>query len=125
MHYGLNKPGMSIGVVGLGGLGAHAVRIAKAMGLRVTAISTSPGKEAEVREKLGADDFILSSSPDALAAAAKTLDGVIDTVSAAHDFSPLLDLLKTGGKLVLLGAPPAAPKLPVFPLLFRRLTVGI
>ncbi|KAG1659810.1 hypothetical protein FOA52_002146 [Chlamydomonas sp. UWO 241] len=124
VHYGLNQPGMTIGVVGLGGLGAHATRIAKAMGCKVTAISTSPGKEAEVREKLGADDFILSSSPESLAEHAKTLDGIIDTVSAQHELGPLLDLLKTGGKLVMLGASPLPPTLPIFSLLFRRLTIG-
>ena len=36
MHYGLNKPGMKIGVIGLGGLGHMAVKIAKAMGVEVS-----------------------------------------------------------------------------------------
>ena len=34
-HFGLDKAGMSVGVVGLGGLGAHAVRFAKALGAKV------------------------------------------------------------------------------------------
>jgi threonine dehydrogenase-like Zn-dependent dehydrogenase len=53
----------------------------------------------------------------------RTLDGIIDTVSAQHELGPLLDLLKTGGKLIMLGASPVPPALPIFSLLFRRLTV--
>ncbi|KAJ4850812.1 hypothetical protein Tsubulata_030893, partial [Turnera subulata] len=53
--YGLDKPGMNIGVVGLGGLGHVAVKFAKAMGLKVTVISTSPNKKQEALERLGAD----------------------------------------------------------------------
>ncbi|KAI4330203.1 hypothetical protein MLD38_028505 [Melastoma candidum] len=59
-YYGLNKPGMHVGVVGLGGLGHMAVKFAKAMGLKVTVISTSPNKKEEAIERLGADAFLVS-----------------------------------------------------------------
>lgn len=60
-HHGLNEAGKHIGVVGLGGLGHVAVKFAKAFGMRVTVISTSPGKREEAMETLGADAFVVSS----------------------------------------------------------------
>lgn len=56
--------GKRVGVVGLGGLGHVAVKFAKEFGHHVTIISTSPSKEKEARERLGAHDFILSTNPD-------------------------------------------------------------
>ena len=60
----------------------------------MTVISTSPSKEKEARETLGADNFVVSKSVEAMAAAAQTLDGIIDTVSAPHDLGELLKLIK-------------------------------
>lgn len=59
----LKSPGKRIGIVGLGGLGHVAVKFGKAFGHHVTVISTSPSKEREARERLGADGFIVSTSP--------------------------------------------------------------
>ena len=56
----MTEPGKSLGVVGLGSLGHMAVKLGKAFGLQVTVISTSPKKEKEAREDLGADHFIIS-----------------------------------------------------------------
>ncbi|KAJ6750900.1 hypothetical protein OIU85_001438 [Salix viminalis] len=122
--YGLDKPGMHVGVVGLGGLGHVAVKFAKAMGLKVTVISTSLKKKEEALEHLGAHSFLVSRDPDQMQAAAGTMDGIIDTVSAAHPLFPLLGLLKTQGKLVLVGAPVKPLELPVFPLIMGRKIVG-
>ena len=55
---------MHKGVVGLGGLGHVAVKFAKAFGVKVTVISTSPGKKEEALERLGADSFVVSRDPD-------------------------------------------------------------
>ena len=63
-YYGLDKPGMSVGVVGLGGLGHVAVKFAKAFGTKVTVISTSLRKKQEAIEQLGADSFVVSTDPD-------------------------------------------------------------
>jgi cinnamyl-alcohol dehydrogenase len=60
-YHGLNELGKHIGVVGLGGLGHVAVKFAKAFGMRVTVISTSPEKREEAMETLGADAFVVSS----------------------------------------------------------------
>jgi cinnamyl-alcohol dehydrogenase len=55
---------MHVGVVGLGGLGHVAVKFAKAMGIKVTVISTSPKKKQEALEHLGAHSFLVSRDPD-------------------------------------------------------------
>ncbi|KAM7515830.1 hypothetical protein LguiA_005413 [Lonicera macranthoides] len=123
-YYGLDKPGMSIGVVGLGGLGHVAVKMAKAFGVKVTVISTSLKKKKEAIESLGADSFLVSTNPEEMQAATSTLDGIIDTVSASHPILPLINLLKAHGKLVMVGAPDKPLELPVFPLLLGRKFVG-
>ncbi|KAH0996024.1 hypothetical protein GBA52_019888 [Prunus armeniaca] len=63
-YFELDKPGMHVGVVGLGGVGHLAVKFAKAMGVKVTVISTSPNKEKEAIEHLHADSFIVSHDQD-------------------------------------------------------------
>ncbi|KAG8377984.1 hypothetical protein BUALT_Bualt08G0090600 [Buddleja alternifolia] len=123
-HFGLDKPGLHVGVVGLGGLGHVAVKFAKAFGTKVTVISTSDGKKKEALENLGADAFLVSREPKELEAAAGTLDGIIDTVSAVHPLPPLLALLKPHGKLIVVGGPEKPLELPVFPLISARRTVA-
>lgn len=119
-YFGLDKPGTKVGIVGLGGLGHVAVKMAKAFGAHVTVISTSESKKQEALEKLGADEFLVSRDPDQMQAATGTLHGIIDTVSASHPVVPLLGLLKANGKLVMVGAPEKPMELPVFPLLMGR-----
>ncbi|XP_006340040.1 8-hydroxygeraniol dehydrogenase-like [Solanum tuberosum] len=124
-YFGLDKPGMHIGVVGLGGLGHMAVKFAKVFGTKVTVISTSLSKKDEAIEHLGADSFLVSRDPDQMQGAAGSLDGIIDTVSVIHPLLPLINLLKTRGKLAMLGAPEKPLELPVFPLLLgRKLVAG-
>ncbi|KAJ9563499.1 hypothetical protein OSB04_008659 [Centaurea solstitialis] len=96
-YYGLDKPGMHVGVVGLGGLGHVAVKFLKALGLKVTVISTSPNKKEEAINNLGADSFLISRDQAQMQGAVGTMDGVIDTVSADHPLVPLIGLLKPNG----------------------------
>ncbi|KAJ1406979.1 Polyketide synthase, enoylreductase domain [Sesbania bispinosa] len=123
-YFGLDKPGLQLGVVGLGGLGHMAVKFAKAFGAKVTVISTSPNKKKEAIEHLGADSFVVSNEQDQMQAVMGTLDGIIDTVSAVHPLFPLIALLKSHGKLVMVGAPEKPLELPVFPLLLGRKIVA-
>ncbi|KAJ1375667.1 Polyketide synthase, enoylreductase domain [Sesbania bispinosa] len=123
-YFGLDKPGLHVGVVGLGGLGHMAVKFAKAFGANVTVISTSPNKQKEAIEHLGADSFLISRDNDQMQAAMGTFDGIIDTVSAVHPLLPLIGLLKSHGKLVMVGAPGKPLELPVFPLLLGRKIVA-
>ncbi|KAK4429418.1 putative cinnamyl alcohol dehydrogenase 6 [Sesamum alatum] len=119
----LESSGKRIGVVGLGGLGHIAVKFGKAFGHHVTVISTSPSKEKEAKERLGADDFILSTSADQMQSKKRTLDFILDTVSAHHSLGPILELLKVNGTLVVVGAPDKPVDLPSFPLIFGKRVV--
>ncbi|KAI8536461.1 hypothetical protein RHMOL_Rhmol10G0258700 [Rhododendron molle] len=124
-YFKLDKSGMKVGVVGLGGLGHLAVKFAKAFGAVVTVISTSPRKKQEAIEVLGADSFLVSSNANEMQAAIGTLEGIIDTVSANHPLVPLLSLLKSHGKIIMVGAPEKPLELPVFPLIMgRKLVAG-
>lgn len=95
-------PGTRVGVVGLGGLGHLAVKLAAALGAEVTVFTRTAGKGDDARA-LGADRVVVSSDEDALAAAGDSLDLVIDCVSAPHDLGPYLRTLDLDGTLVGLG----------------------
>ncbi|KAM7529384.1 hypothetical protein LguiB_032794 [Lonicera macranthoides] len=123
-YYGLTKPGTHIGVVGLGGLGHVAVKFAKAFGLKVTVISTSLAKKEDALKTLGADAFLVSKDSEQMKAAVRTMDGIIDTVSAFHPAMPLIDLLKNHGKFIVVGAPTQPLEISVFPLLTGRKMMG-
>lgn len=117
-RYGVKK-GSKVGVVGLGGLGHMAVKLAKAMGAEVTVFSTSPGKEADAK-KLGAKHFILTTDPKNFAKSAGRLDMIVDTVSAKHDFSLYMSTLKIGGTHVLVGAAPEPNQIAAMALIYGR-----
>jgi alcohol dehydrogenase (NADP+) len=97
--------GSKVGVVGLGGLGHMAVKLAKAMGAEVTLFTTSPSKEDDARA-LGADHIVISKDAEQMKGVAGTLDLIIDSVAASHDLDPYLAALGRGGALVMLGVPP-------------------
>lgn len=101
------EEGDVVGVVGLGGLGHMAVKIAKAMGAEVKVFTTSENKFAAARE-LGADDVILSTDPAAMEAANRSIDVIIDTVAASHDLNPYFRTLRLDGALFQLGLPAEA-----------------
>uniref|UniRef100_A0A0A9EPI3 Probable cinnamyl alcohol dehydrogenase n=1 Tax=Arundo donax TaxID=35708 RepID=A0A0A9EPI3_ARUDO len=115
-YHGLNEPGKHVGVIGLGGLGHVAVKFAKAFGMRVTVISTSPGKREEALEKLGADAFVVSSDASQMKSAMGTMHGIINTASASVSMYPYLGLLKPQGKMILLGLPEKPLQISAFAL---------
>ncbi|HWN68516.1 MAG TPA: NAD(P)-dependent alcohol dehydrogenase [Haliangium sp.] len=110
------KKGDRVGVVGLGGLGHMAVKLAASMGAEVTLFSTSESKAADAR-RLGAQGFELSTSQATFHKLAGKLDLIIDTISAPHDYNQYLRLLRPAGTMVLLGAPPAPVPLHAFSLI--------
>ena len=113
-------PGKKVGVVGLGGLGHMAVKLAHAMGAEVTLFTTSPGKEADAR-RLGASHVVISTDRAAMKAVRGTLDLIINTVAAPMDLDPYILALGLDGAMVLVGAPASDHKGPsVFPLLMAR-----
>ncbi|MDQ0736908.1 NAD(P)-dependent alcohol dehydrogenase [Arthrobacter agilis] len=95
-------PGSTVGVVGLGGLGHLAVKLAKALGARVTVFTTSPAK-ADAARLLGADDVVLTTDDAAMAAQFDSHDLILDTAPAPHDLTPYLRALAMDGTLCALG----------------------
>ncbi|MFZ5624407.1 MAG: NAD(P)-dependent alcohol dehydrogenase [Gemmatimonadota bacterium] len=112
------EPGDEVAVVGLGGLGHMAVKLAKAMGTRVTVLSHSPGKRDDAF-RLGAADFIATKDPGVFTTNARRFDFILDTVSAQHDYNAYLGLLRRNGTMVLVGLPEPAP-LSAAPLIMGR-----
>lgn len=112
-------PGSKVGVVGLGGLGHMGIKLAAAMGAEVTIITTSESKVGDAK-RLGAAHAILSRDPASMAAAAGSLDFILDCVSADHDVVALLSLLKTDGHMTFVGAPEKPLQVPTFALIFGR-----
>jgi len=99
-RFGADSGGKKVGVVGIGGLGMIAIKLAAKMGNEVTAISTSPEKEAKCK-KFGAAQFLLSS--DITSDGSGSLDLILDTMSVPHQCSVFLPLLGYNGTLVNLG----------------------
>jgi uncharacterized zinc-type alcohol dehydrogenase-like protein len=121
-HWG-TKAGHRVGVVGLGGLGHMAVKLAASMGAEVTMLSTSRTKEADAR-RLGAHAFALTSEEATFKRLRGRFDLVLDTVSAPHDLNAYLGMLKVDGAMVLLGAPPAPAPVQAFSLIGGRKTLA-
>lgn len=97
-------PGKRVGVVGLGGLGHMAVKLASAMGAEVVLFTTSPGKAADAK-RLGATETVVSSDRAAMKREAGKLDFILNTVAASHDLDAYLELLRRDGTLCLVGVP--------------------
>ena len=95
-------PGSKVAVVGLGGLGHMALKLAKALGAEVTLFSRSAGKEDDAK-RLGADRVVISTEKDQMKAVRGQFDLILDTVPYAHDLNPYTATLATNGTLVLVG----------------------
>jgi len=117
-HWGAG-PGKKVGVLGIGGLGHMAIKIAKAMGAEVVVFTTSPSK-VEDAKRLGADEAVLSSDAEAMAKYARQLHFIIDTVSAKHDVNVYLNLLRHDGTVVLVGLPPEPLEIGAFNVVSGR-----
>ena len=112
-------PGKKVGVIGLGGLGHMAVKIANAMGAEVAVLSRSRKKEADAK-RLGAKYYYAMGEPDAFKKLERTFDLIICTVSVDVDWSSYLTTLKRDGTMVVLGVPPKAPTVQADSLIFGR-----
>ena len=94
--------GSKVAVVGLGGLGHMAIKLAKALGAEVTLFSRSPGKSDDAR-RLGAHHVIISTDAEQMKGAAYQFDLIIDTVPYTHNIQPYIPTLKLDGTLVFVG----------------------
>jgi uncharacterized zinc-type alcohol dehydrogenase-like protein len=117
-HWGAG-PGKKVAVVGLGGLGHMAVKLAHAMGAEVTVLSRSL-KKKEDGLRLGADHYYATSDPETFEKLAGSFDLILNTVSAKIDLDAYLSLLALDGTLVNVGAPAEPLSLNVFSLLHQR-----
>ena len=115
-------PGKKVGVVGLGGLGHMAVKLARAMGAEVTVLSQSPQKKDDAL-KMGAHHFVVTKDKKQLDGAKNSLDLIINTVSAPTDWNGTLQLLRRDGAMVLLGVSPDAVSLHASSLIMTRKTL--
>jgi uncharacterized zinc-type alcohol dehydrogenase-like protein len=122
VHLGA-KAGDTLAVVGLGGLGHIGVKIAKALGAKVTVLSHSPSKR-EGALRLGADDFIATRDATVFQKNAGRFDFILDTVSAQHDYNAYLQLQHRNGTMVLVGVPDPTPLSALSLILGRRRLTG-
>ncbi|MET0163330.1 MAG: NAD(P)-dependent alcohol dehydrogenase, partial [Microbacteriaceae bacterium] len=114
-------PGKKVAVVGLGGLGHMAVKIAAAMGAEVTVLSQSTAKQAD-SERFGAVAHYATKDPETFEKLASSFDLIINTVSAKLDLEAYLGLLRLNGALVAVGAPPEPFAVQAFTLFNNRRT---
>jgi uncharacterized zinc-type alcohol dehydrogenase-like protein len=96
-----------------------AVKIAKAMGTDVTVLSTSENKREDAK-RLGATNFAVTSAPHTFTKLQGYFHYILDTVSAPHDYNAYLNLLKTDGTMILVGAPERPTPVQAFSLISKR-----
>lgn len=122
-HWNVGK-GSKVGVIGLGGLGHMAIKLAKALGAEVTLFSRSPNKSDDAK-RLGADRIVISTDNEQLQSISNQLDVIIDTVPYEHDINVYLPTLTLNGTLVLVGlVGETANKMQTTPLLLGRRAVA-
>jgi len=113
-------PGSKVGIVGLGGLGHMAVKLAHAMGAHVVLFTTSPDKAADAK-RLGADEVVISKNPDEMKIHLKSFDFILNTVSASHNLDAFIALLKRDGTMCMNGVPELPhPSPSISNLIFKR-----
>jgi uncharacterized zinc-type alcohol dehydrogenase-like protein len=117
-HWGAG-PGQKIGIVGIGGLGHVGLKIARALGAHVVAFTTSESKRDDAM-KLGAHEVVVSRDGRDMVSRAETLEFILNTVAASHNFDEYLALLKRDCNMALVGVPGVPHQPPDVRMLFRR-----
>ena len=121
-HWGI-KPGMTVGIIGLGGLGHMGIKFSHAMGAKTVMITTSAHKAADAT-RLGADAVLISSDAAAMAAMAGQFDFLLNTIPVPHDFNSYMGLLKVDGTMCIVGSVGPTAELNSQPLIFGRRRVA-
>lgn len=123
-HWGaVEGKAMTIGIVGIGGLGSMGIKLAKALGHTVYAFSTSDSKEQMAKEK-GADVFVCSTDAKSMQAHQGKCDLILNTASAPHDLNVYLPALATSGTLVQLGLVTQPHSVNQLPLVIQRKSIA-
>jgi uncharacterized zinc-type alcohol dehydrogenase-like protein len=115
--------GHKVAIVGLGGLGHMACKLAVSLGSEVTLLSHSASKEIDAK-RLGAHKFAMTTNEEEVKELKNSFDFIIDTVSASHDYNMYLEMLKTDGRMICLGAPSEPVKVAVFNLIGQRRSIS-
>jgi uncharacterized zinc-type alcohol dehydrogenase-like protein len=122
-HWNVKK-GSKVAVVGLGGLGHMAIKLAKGLGAEVTLFSRTPEKTQDAKD-LGADTVVISTDENQMTAVTGKFDLIIDTVPYVHDINPYVETLNINGTLVLVGyLGPLDPFLNSVPMILGRKSVA-
>jgi alcohol dehydrogenase (NADP+) len=96
--------GSKVGIVGIGGLGHMGIKLARARGAHVVAFTTSESKREGSRQ-LGAQEVVVSSSPEEMNSQVGKLDFILNTLAVPHNLDAYLALLSHGGTMALVGIP--------------------
>ena len=124
LRYWKVGPNSKVAVVGLGGLGHMAIKLAKGLGAEVSLFSRSPEKTQDALD-LGADSVIISTDDHEMKVVNGKFDLIIDTVPYVHDLNPYISTLKHSGTLVLVGyLGPLEPILNTVPLVLGRKSIS-
>jgi uncharacterized zinc-type alcohol dehydrogenase-like protein len=121
-HWGI-KSGMTVGIIGLGGLGHMGVKLSHAMGAKTVMITTSKNKASDAL-KLGADEVLISTDADAMESKANQFDFLLNTIPVPHDFNHYMPLLKVDGTMCIVGSIGPNAELNTGPLIFGRKSVA-
>jgi uncharacterized zinc-type alcohol dehydrogenase-like protein len=112
-------PGMTVGIIGLGGLGHMGVKFAHAMGAHTVMITTSEKKGADAKA-LGADEVLLSTDEEAMASMAGKFDFLLNTIPVQHNTNIYMSLLTIDGTMCVVGSVGPTGELDTAPLIFGR-----
>lgn len=112
-------PGSRVAVIGMGGLGHMAIKLAVAMGAHVTVISRTADKRADAMQ-LGANEFLISSETESMQQAANRFELILDTIPVKHDVTPYMPLLKVDGTLTLVGQVGPMAEVNTVPMIMGR-----
>jgi alcohol dehydrogenase (NADP+) len=117
-------PGSKVGIVGIGGLGHMGVKLARAMGARTIAFTTSESKRRDALA-LGADEVVVSRNREEMKRHAGSLDFILNTVAASHELDAYTRLLKRDGTMCLVGVPEHPhPSPDIGALIFKRRAIA-
>lgn len=122
VHWGAG-PGKEVAILGLGGLGHVAVKIAKAMGAKVTVLSHSTSKKQDAH-RLGATDYYATSEEQVFSELANRFDLIINTVGSPIDWNAYVGLLSLDGTMVQVGIPEQPIPVNAFPLIGARRSIS-
>jgi len=118
-HFGSSTKKLTVGIIGIGGLGTMGIKLANVMGHRVVAISSSDSKKEMAKER-GAEAYVNFNDPESFKAETGKIDLILNTVPVAHELSTFLPLLANDGTIVQMGIFGEPHKVSQLSLLFGR-----